>query len=156
MDGRSRQIVDGFHRWTVSADPMLAAMTDGLVPVVTIDVDQTHRMMSTIRHNRARGVHGVVPMGRIVQSMIDDGVSTEEIEQRLMMEDEEVQRLANRLGLPKMMIAHDYGYAWKPSWDVGADEGEALDAGEIGDAIGDAGDADELEEGEDHESGGKA
>src|SRR5258708_4407167 len=27
------EIVDGFHRWTVSGDPEVSALTDGMVPV---------------------------------------------------------------------------------------------------------------------------
>ena len=50
-------IVDGFHRYTVSADPRIIAQTNGYVPVVIITADPIHRKMSTIRHNRARGQH---------------------------------------------------------------------------------------------------
>lgn len=107
-------IVDGFHRWTVSADKKISALTGGLVPVVVIGVDETHRMMSTIRHNRARGTHGVLPMADIVQKMIEDGVTLEEISDRLQMEDEEVIRLANRNGIPVQMIGRAFGKSWVP------------------------------------------
>lgn len=110
-------IVDGFHRWTVSKDTAIYAMTDGLVPVVRIALDPTHRMMSTIRHNRARGTHGVVPMAEILRDMIGDGVSQQEIEQRLQMEDEEVLRLATRIGIPQRLINQntDFGKSWVPT-----------------------------------------
>src|SRR5689334_9004886 len=57
----SGEIVDGFHRWTVSADPQIAAMTGGLVPVVRLpdDTPLEQQMAATIRHNRARGAHAV-------------------------------------------------------------------------------------------------
>lgn len=67
-------IVDGFHRWTVSADPRIRAMTGGLVPVVVIEADPLHRMASTVRHNRARGTHAVLRMAEIVRSMRDAGM----------------------------------------------------------------------------------
>ncbi|MEY4952037.1 MAG: Faecalibacterium phage Taranis [Pseudomonadota bacterium] len=108
-------IVDGFHRYTVSADPRLQAMTGGLVPVVRVDLDPTHRMMSTIRHNRARGEHGVLPMANIVRSMYEDGVPQEEIQKRLGMEDEEVERLLDRSGMTVRGSAEGFGRAWVPS-----------------------------------------
>lgn len=107
-------IVDGFHRWTVSADKEVGELTDYKVPCVVIEVDKVHRKMSTIRHNRARGTHAVLPMADIVQSMIEDGVSQQEIEERLQMEDEEVLRLATRKGIPQNLIKQDFGQSWKP------------------------------------------
>lgn len=92
-------IVDGFHRYTVSGDKRLMARYAGFVPIVMIKADPVHRKMSTIRHNRARGVHGVLPMAEIVAGMLKDGVKPEEIQQRLQMEEEEVIRLADRSGM---------------------------------------------------------
>ena len=89
-------IVDGEHRWQVSADPDIAALTGGLVPIVRITGDINHRMMSTIRHNRARGEHGVLPMAEIVRSLLDGGMDSESVQSLLQMEQEEVTRLAER------------------------------------------------------------
>ena len=72
------------------------ALTGGTVPVVEVRLDPTHRMMSTIRHNRARGTHAVLRMAEIVRGMVDDGVPQREIRKRLGMEAEEVIRLLNR------------------------------------------------------------
>src|SRR5438045_1612914 len=47
------EIVDGFHRWTISAESEISAMTNGLVPVVRLlPANREHQIMSTIRHNR--------------------------------------------------------------------------------------------------------
>lgn len=92
-------IVDGFHRYTVSGDKRLMARYAGFVPIVMVKADPVHRKMSTIRHNRARGVHGVLPMAEIIAGMLKDGVKPEEIQRRLQMEDEEVIRLADRSGM---------------------------------------------------------
>jgi ParB-like chromosome segregation protein Spo0J len=108
-------IVDGFHRYTVSADPRLQEMTGGLVPVVMTELDPTHRMMSTIRHNRARGEHGVLPMANIVRTMHEDGVPQDEIQKRLGMEDEEVERLLDRSGMTIRGSADGFGKAWVPA-----------------------------------------
>jgi ParB-like chromosome segregation protein Spo0J len=107
-------IVDGFHRWTVSADPRVSKLTGGMVPVVTVRLDPLHRMMSTIRHNRARGVHAVLRMAEIVRRMVDDGVPEREIQKRLGMEREEVARLVNRAGMPAQAGGGGFNRAWVP------------------------------------------
>jgi len=109
-------IVDGFHRYSVSADPRLAQHYAGMVPVVMIEADPVHRQMSTIRHNRARGTHAVLPMADIVRGMVDDGVNQADIMRRLGMEDEEIDRLINRAGMPSRMArqATDFGKSWVP------------------------------------------
>ena len=110
-------IVDGFHRWTVSADPHIRAMTDGLVPVVVIQADTNHRMASTIRHNRARGTHAVLKMAEIVRSMVESGMDHAEVCRRLGMEDEELERLLDRAGMTVRGTAgvNGFGKAWEPS-----------------------------------------
>lgn len=110
------EIVDGFHRWTVSGKPALMAVTNGLVPVVvTTPKDSAQQKMATIRHNRARGTHAVLNMADIVESMIKDGLSKEEIMHRLQMESEEVVRLAMRKGIPETDILQNANFsnAWE-------------------------------------------
>lgn len=108
-------IVDGFHRYTVSGDSRLMERFGGFVPTVTVALDPVHRRMSTIRHNRARGTHGIVPMANIVRD-IAGTVSAEEIQRRLGMEDEEVHRLVDRAGMPEQAGRERpaFGKSWKP------------------------------------------
>lgn len=116
MANKDNVIVDGFHRWTVSADKEVYKLTDGMVPVVFISpTDEASRKMSTIRHNRARGTHGVLPMADIIESMFQEMKSMDEICERLQMESEEVIRLANRKGIPKTDIVRDSD--WSKSWE---------------------------------------
>jgi ParB-like chromosome segregation protein Spo0J len=109
-------IVDGFHRFTVSGDKRLMERFGGMIPTVMIDIDPVHRQMSTIRHNRARGTHGILPMAHIVQNIINEGVSKEEVQARLGMEDEEVDRLVDRAGMPEQAERKQAGFgsSWKP------------------------------------------
>jgi ParB-like chromosome segregation protein Spo0J len=110
-------IVDGFHRWTVSGHAEIYALTEGYVPVVMLEpADANQRKMATIRHNRARGTHGVLEMSNIVADMVKEGLSGEEIMSRLMMEKEEVVRLLFRAGIPKSKVFEDkeFSKAWKP------------------------------------------
>lgn len=114
-------IVDGFHRWQVASDPRLLTRYRGFVPTVTIAADPVHQQMSTIRHNRARGVHGVVPMADIVASMRAAGVTVEDMKRGLGMDNEEVARLADRAGMPERMRTRGatlFGKEWKPSRDA--------------------------------------
>lgn len=112
-----KTIVDGFHRWTVSADPRIYALTDGFVPVVLLAADPVHRMMSTIRHNRARGTHAVLRMADIVRQMAVAGLPADEICRRLGMEDEELERLLDRAGMTVRGTrgVSGFGKAWAPS-----------------------------------------
>lgn len=101
----------------------LARLQDGLelgefeqVPTVQVGLDPVHRMMSTIRHNRARGAHAVVRMADIVRQMTDEGIPAAEIQKRLGMEREEVVRLVNRAGMPTQVqrSAPGLNRAWVP------------------------------------------
>lgn len=110
-------IVDGFHRWTVSEDKEIYALTNGKVPTVMIQPkDKNQQQMATIRHNRARGTHGVLEMSNIVTDMVNTGLSGEEIMKRLMMEKEEVVRLLFRAGIPKSKVFQDkeFSKSWQP------------------------------------------
>lgn len=110
-------IVDGFHRWTVSGHKEIHELTDGLVPVVMVTPkDDNQQQMATIRHNRARGTHGVLEMSNIVTDMVNSGLSGQEIMERLMMEKEEVVRLLFMAGIPKSEVFSDkkFSQSWTP------------------------------------------
>lgn len=113
QDGRY-QIIDGYHRWLVSGDDAVYRLTNGLVPTVQVKLDPVHQQMSTIRHNRARGTHGVLKMADIVRSILESGITERELMERLGMEREEVVRLNNRAGMPEQVGKADFGKAWIP------------------------------------------
>jgi ParB-like chromosome segregation protein Spo0J len=107
------EIVDGFHRWTVSADPEIAALTKGLVPVVTLPpTDPATARMATIRHNRARGTHAVLGMAEIVADLLQLNVTPDEIARRLEMDPEEVERLADRGDMIKRQAPDTFNQGW--------------------------------------------
>lgn len=111
------EIVDGFHRWTCSGDKRIIAMTDGLVPVVRVNPPKSQQYMSTIRHNRARGSHGVEHMANIVRALIDDeGLPYEEVMSRCGMEWEEVDRLYDKSGMTKRGAyeSKEFSAGWEP------------------------------------------
>jgi len=110
------EIVDGYHRWLISADPDIAAMTDGLLPVSYLEPSSpADQMMATIRHNRARGSHHVLRMASIVRSILDvSGLSKEELMTALQMEEEEVERLYDTRGMTGRGSKDEFNKGWVP------------------------------------------
>jgi len=105
-------IVDGFHRWQLSSSKELIERDKGFVPCVRLVKSLEERMLSTIRHNRARGVHSILSMGKISQYLQKSGLTDEEIMKRLGMEKEELGRLTDNV---TMFEGHGDGYFGK-SW----------------------------------------
>ncbi len=86
------------------------------IPVTVIKDDRTDlpsRMAATIRHNRARGVHGVIPMTDIVSTMLKNGCSDTEVAKALGMDADEVLRFKQHSGLPELFKDHDYSRSWE-------------------------------------------
>lgn len=111
--GVDDEIIDGYHRWTLGLkDTDVRSLTGGLVPIVRLDITPEHRRMSTVRHNRARGTHGVLPMADLVAELQDLGVDPDEIGRRLEMDPEEVSRLADRGVMLKRGRADGFGEGW--------------------------------------------
>ncbi len=107
------EIVDGYHRWLTSADEDVAALTGGLVPVVVLpETDAALARLATVRHNRARGTHAVLGMADIVADLLQEGLSAKEIGDRLEMDPEEVDRLADRGVMTKRGRADGFGNGW--------------------------------------------
>ena len=115
-EGGKPVIVDGEHRWRASADKSIARLTNGLVPIVRIKKSRNERIMSTIRHNRARGEHGVLNMAQLVRELLEQGQGIEQLCTLLGMEDEAVNRLAERAGLPEVVTrSHgEFSKGWVP------------------------------------------
>lgn len=109
------EIVDGFHRWHLAATrPSVTAGTGGLVPVVALpDKGDEARMAATVRHNRARGRHGVMPMGEIVRTL-QQSLSDEAICDALGMEPEELERLSDQAGMTKRGAGEEWSRGWRP------------------------------------------
>jgi ParB-like chromosome segregation protein Spo0J len=109
-------IIDGEHRWRVAQDPDVTRELGGLVPIVRIVKARAHRMMSTIRHNRARGEHVVTRMADVVRELLESGHAEEDICFLLQMEVEEVRRLADRAGMPERVArgGQEFSKGWVP------------------------------------------
>ncbi len=109
-------VVDGFHRHKVGkSSKKIRERVHGYLPVTQIRESRTNAkdmMASTIRHNRARGVHGVVPMAEIVEAMIREGCTDAGIAKQLGMDADEVLRFKQNLGLPELFKGHEFNASW--------------------------------------------
>ena len=109
-----REIVDGFHRNRVGREHSdIKKRVHGYLPVSTIDKPADERIGSTIRHNRARGTHGIRPMADIVIDLARSGWDDLKICQKLGMELDEVIRLKQITGLKEAFMNHDFSKSWE-------------------------------------------
>lgn len=112
-DGR-REIVDGFHRNRVGREHEdIKNRIHGYLPVSTIDKPEDERIGSTIRHNRARGTHGIRPMSDIVLELSKMGWSDSKICKKLGMDLDEVIRLKQITGLKEAFMNHEFSKSWE-------------------------------------------
>lgn len=110
-------VVDGFHRQRVGkkSGPIRKRL-HGYLPVVAIRSARSSagdRIAATIRHNRARGVHGVLPMTDIVITLLRDGWSEVDVARELGMDDDEVLRFKQVSGLPELFRNYEYSRSWE-------------------------------------------
>ena len=109
-------IVDGFHRYRIMLEyPDIFEREKGLLPVSIIDKPLDCRMASTIRHNRARGVHDVDLMSNIVSELHELGRSDAWISQHLGMDRDEILRLKQITGLAALFRDCPFGKEWIPA-----------------------------------------
>ncbi len=110
----NREIVDGFHRNRIGREHKdIQKRIHGYLPVSTIDKSADERMGSTIRHNRARGTHGIRPMSDIVLDLSRQGWDDVKICERLGMELDEVIRLKQITGLKEAFSNHEFSKSWE-------------------------------------------
>ena len=106
-------VVDGFHRSRVGKEAEdINKRTYGYLPVVVIEKSLAERMASTIRHNRARGTHGIAPMSKIVEELYVLGWSDKKIAEQLGMEKDEVLRLKQFTGLGVLFKDREFSKSW--------------------------------------------
>lgn len=115
-EGQNIVVVDGFHRHRVGKeDKSVRRSTMGRLPVVAIRAQQANveaRMASTIRHNRARGRHGVDQMSEIVAELAKKGWDDARISKELGMDADEVLRLKQITGLAALFADREFSNAW--------------------------------------------
>lgn len=110
------EVIDGFHRHRVGKESkVIQKRINGYLPLVVINKDRSEksdRMASTIRHNRARGKHGVDSMSDIVVELKKRNRSEEWIAKHLGMDADEVLRLCQVSGLVEMFSNTEFSKSW--------------------------------------------
>lgn len=123
-DGKS-EVVDGFHRNRIGKECSdIKKRIHGYLPLTYIDKTIDERIGSTIRHNRARGTHGIRPMSDIVLELSRQGWEDEEICKKLGMELDEVIRLKQITGLKEAFANHEFSKSWEEFESKYYNEGE--------------------------------
>jgi ParB-like chromosome segregation protein Spo0J len=116
---KGSEVIDGFHRHRVGKEYQpIQNRIFGYLPVVTINDDRTDkkdRIASTIRHNRARGKHGIDAMSDIVIELKNRNWKNERIAKELGMDEEEILRLCQITGLQEIFKDDDFSKSWEAS-----------------------------------------
>lgn len=111
------EVIDGFHRHRVGKEcKEVQERIQGYLPTVVIKDDRTgkaDRMASTIRHNRARGKHGVSSMSEIVIELKKRNWTDAKISKELGMDADEVLRLCQISGLSEVFADEGFSEAWE-------------------------------------------
>ena len=103
------EIVDGYHRYTtLKTSQRIFDREGGLLPVVVIEKDESNRMASTIRHNRARGNHSIELMSNIVAELVESGMSDAWILKHIGMDKDELLRLKQITGLASLFKEKEF------------------------------------------------
>lgn len=101
-------VVDGFHRYTIVKD----YFKSDVIAVTVLKKDEKNLMASTVRHNRARGVHKVDLQADMVVDLIKKGWTDEQVSKHLGMTPEEVLRLKQVTGVKEVFKNRDFSRSW--------------------------------------------
>ncbi|MDR1550976.1 MAG: ParB/RepB/Spo0J family partition protein [Hungatella sp.] len=108
------EIIDGFHRYMVMKTcEDIAEREQHCLPISVIDKPLSHRVASTIRHNRARGIHSIDLMVDVVAQLVESGVSDDWIKKNLGMDENELLRLKQISGLASLFYSREFSEAWE-------------------------------------------
>lgn len=103
------ELVDGYHRYLImKTSKRIYKREKGLLPVVIIEKDLSNRMVSTIRHNRARGTHNIELMCSIVSELTKAGMSDQWIIKNIGMDKDELLRLKQITGLAELFSDKEF------------------------------------------------
>lgn len=129
------EVVDGFHRNRVGKEcEEVSTRLHGYLPVTVINNTREglgDRMVSTVRHNRARGKHNVDSMSDIVVELKRRNWTDNKITKELGMDVDEVLRLCQVSGLTEMFKNVDFSKSWEvaPRDDSDTDEDLLIEEG---------------------------
>lgn len=101
------RIIDGYHRFET-----LKTLGSEKAWIVDLGVSYHQAVQLTVLMNRIKGLHQVEKMSDLVVKLQDLGLEDEEIAHNLGMEEEELIRLKQQLGISHVFKDRDYSKSW--------------------------------------------
>ena len=115
-DRRAFVVVDGFHRKLIGSGDWLDME---YIPIVVLAHNLAQRMAATIQFNKARGIHQVDLDADVVRALIYQGMTEEEVSEKLGMEIDAVHRYKQLTGIVDLFKNVTYSTAWEMEDDAG-------------------------------------
>lgn len=113
------EIVDDYHRYMAMVlTPEIVQREGNCLPISVIDKPLSNRIASTIRHNRARGVHSIDLMTNIVAQLVEAGLGDDWIMKNIGMDRDELLRLKQLSGLAALFADREFSKAWESDSDA--------------------------------------
>jgi ParB-like chromosome segregation protein Spo0J len=109
-------IVDGFHRFTICSPEWLDIE---LVPVVVLEHDITKRLVATVQFNKARGTHAVDLDADLIRTLIQQGMTDEQVSTHLGIDLDTVHRYKQVSGVASLFANVEYSASWSMVEDAG-------------------------------------
>lgn len=102
-------IIDGFHRKIIS-DP--GWLDFDYVPLAILDKTIAERMLATMQFNKARGIHQVDLDADVIRLLIEQGMTDQEIAEKLSLEEDTVFRYKQLTGFAELFKNTPYSTSW--------------------------------------------
>lgn len=103
-------VVDGFHRTTIGGPDWLDF---DYIPVAVLTHDITKRMTATVQFNKARGVHQVDLDADVIRTLIEQGMSEDQIAIHLGLDLETIHRYKQLTGIAELFKNVEYSRSWE-------------------------------------------
>lgn len=105
-------IIDGFHRRLISGEDWLDF---DYVPVAVLSISMAERMAATWAFNKARGHHQVDLDAELIRKLVGQGLTDEDIAQRLGVDLDTVFRYKQVAGIAEAVGARA---TWSMAWEM--------------------------------------
>lgn len=102
------RIIDGYHRYET-----LLRMNVKKVAIIDLRLSYHDAIQLTVLMNRIKGLHQVEKMSDLVLMLEEQGLTDHEISSNLGMENEELLRLKQQLGIAHAFRNHKYSKSWE-------------------------------------------
>lgn len=106
-DLKKYRIIDGYHRFET-----LKRLESEKIWIVDLKISYHEAVQLTVLMNRIKGLHQVEKMSDLVVKLQDLGVEDEDIAHNLGMEEEELLRLKQQLGISHVFRDRRYSKEW--------------------------------------------